>query len=72
MILRRPVRQFPLAHRLSQPDHRDLVRHRPERPGLRPGRGGGFTYEGLLRNAGYVHSGRTDLVVWSFVAADLG
>jgi ribosomal-protein-alanine N-acetyltransferase len=32
----------------------------------------GFTYEGLLRNAGYVHSGRTDLQVWSFVAADLG
>jgi [ribosomal protein S5]-alanine N-acetyltransferase len=31
----------------------------------------GFTYEGLLRNAGYVHSGRTDLEVWSFVAADL-
>jgi ribosomal-protein-alanine N-acetyltransferase len=31
----------------------------------------GFTYEGLLRNAGYVHSGRVDLEVWSFVAADL-
>jgi ribosomal-protein-alanine N-acetyltransferase len=31
----------------------------------------GFTYEGLLRNAGYVHSGRADLEVWSFVAADL-
>ena len=31
----------------------------------------GFTYEGLLRNAGYVHSGRVDLQVWSFVAADL-
>ena len=31
----------------------------------------GFTYEGLLRNAGYVHGGRVDLQVWSFVAADL-
>jgi RimJ/RimL family protein N-acetyltransferase len=32
---------------------------------------GGFTYEGLLRNAGFVHSGRVDLEVWSMVAADL-
>lgn len=31
----------------------------------------GFTYEGLLRNAGCVHSGRVDLQVWSLVAADL-
>jgi RimJ/RimL family protein N-acetyltransferase len=31
----------------------------------------GFTYEGMLRNAGYVHSGRSDLEVWSLVAADL-
>lgn len=31
----------------------------------------GFTYEGLLRNAGYVYSGRVDLEVWSLVAADL-
>lgn len=31
----------------------------------------GFTYEGLLRNAGYVHSGRVDLELWSLVAADL-
>jgi [ribosomal protein S5]-alanine N-acetyltransferase len=31
----------------------------------------GFTYEGLLRNAGRVHSGRVDLEVWSLVAADL-
>jgi RimJ/RimL family protein N-acetyltransferase len=31
----------------------------------------GFTYEGLLRSAGYVHSGRVDLQVWSLVAADL-
>jgi ribosomal-protein-alanine N-acetyltransferase len=31
----------------------------------------GFTYEGLLRNAGCVHSGRVDLEVWSLVAADL-
>ena len=31
----------------------------------------GFTYEGVLRNAGYVHSGRIDVEVWSLVAADL-
>jgi RimJ/RimL family protein N-acetyltransferase len=31
----------------------------------------GFRYEGLLRNAGYVHSGRVDLEMWSLVAADL-
>ena len=31
----------------------------------------GFTYEGLLRNAGYVNSGRVDQEVWSLVAADL-
>src|SRR5262245_62799427 len=31
----------------------------------------GFSYEGLLRNAGFVHSGRVDVEVWSLVAADL-
>lgn len=31
----------------------------------------GFAYEGLLRDAGHVHSGRVDLQVWSLVAADL-
>lgn len=31
----------------------------------------GLTYEGLLRNAGHVHTGRVDLEVWSLVAADL-
>lgn len=31
----------------------------------------GFTYEGLLRNAGVVRGHRVDLEVWSFVAADL-
>jgi ribosomal-protein-alanine N-acetyltransferase len=30
-----------------------------------------FSYEGLLRNAAHVHSGRVDLEVWSLVAADL-
>ena len=31
----------------------------------------GFVYEGLLRNAGSVHSGRVDLEMWSLVAGDL-
>jgi len=31
----------------------------------------GFTYEGLLRNAGYTPAGRADLEVWSLVAGDL-
>ncbi len=31
----------------------------------------GFVYEGLLRNAGTVESGRVDLGVWSLVPADL-
>lgn len=31
----------------------------------------GFTYEGLLRNAGHLHTGRVDLEVWSLVTADL-
>jgi RimJ/RimL family protein N-acetyltransferase len=31
----------------------------------------GFTYEGILRNAGCVHNGRVDLEMWSLVAADL-
>lgn len=31
----------------------------------------GFTYEGLLRNAGHLRSGRVDLEVWSLVTADL-
>jgi len=31
----------------------------------------GFSYEGLLRNAGYVRGARVDLELWSFVAADL-
>jgi ribosomal-protein-alanine N-acetyltransferase len=31
----------------------------------------GFVYEGLQRNAGYVHGGRVDLEIWSLVPADL-
>jgi RimJ/RimL family protein N-acetyltransferase len=31
----------------------------------------GFTYEGLLRNAGHLRSGRVDLEMWSLVTADL-
>ena len=32
----------------------------------------GFTREGVLRNAGHVHEGRVDLIVYSLVRADLG
>jgi ribosomal-protein-alanine N-acetyltransferase len=31
----------------------------------------GFSYEGLLRNAGFVRGARVDLELWSFVSADL-
>jgi RimJ/RimL family protein N-acetyltransferase len=31
----------------------------------------GFVYEGLQRNAGYVHGGRVDLEIWSLVTDDL-
>ena len=31
----------------------------------------GFVYEGLQRNAGFVHGGRVDLEMWSLVAGDL-
>jgi RimJ/RimL family protein N-acetyltransferase len=31
----------------------------------------GFVYEGMQRNAGYVHGGRVDLEMWSLVAGDL-
>jgi len=31
----------------------------------------GFVYEGLQRNAGYLHGGRVDLEIWSLVEADL-
>ncbi len=31
----------------------------------------GFVYEGLQRNAGYVHGGRVDLEIWSLVTGDL-
>jgi len=58
-----------------------MVRHEFARIELRvaPGNTGsrrvaekaGFHYEGLLRNAGYVHSGRVDLEMWSLVMADL-
>ncbi|WP_034592149.1 GNAT family N-acetyltransferase [Hamadaea tsunoensis] len=40
-------------------------------PSRRVAEKAGFIYEGLLRNAGFVHSGRVDLEVWSLVAADL-
>ncbi len=31
----------------------------------------GFVYEGLQRNAGFVHGGRVDLEMWSLVSGDL-
>lgn len=40
-------------------------------PSRRVAEKAGLTYEGHLRNAGTVASGRVDLEVWSFVAADL-
>ncbi|ASW56336.1 GNAT family N-acetyltransferase [Plantactinospora sp. KBS50] len=53
--------------------HRVEVRVAPgNTPARRVVEKAGFSYEGLLRNAGYVQGGRVDLEVWSFVAADLG
>jgi len=58
-----------------------LLEHRFERVELRVAPGNvpsrrvaekaGFTYEGLLRNAGHLHSGRVDLEMWSLVTADV-
>ena len=31
----------------------------------------GFTYEGLMRNAGFVHGGRVDLGLYSLIPADV-
>jgi RimJ/RimL family protein N-acetyltransferase len=34
--------------------------------------GAGYTREGILRSAGFVHDGRVDLIVYSFIAGDHG
>lgn len=34
--------------------------------------GAGYSYEGILRRAGYVHSGQIDLAMYSFVRGDEG
>lgn len=38
---------------------------------LRVAEKAGFVREGTARNAGYVHGGRVDLVIWSLVPSDL-
>lgn len=38
---------------------------------LRVAEKAGFVREGVARNAGYVHGGRVDLVIFSCVPADL-
>ncbi|MBF4581673.1 GNAT family N-acetyltransferase [Curtobacterium sp. VKM Ac-2865] len=32
----------------------------------------GFTFEGVARNAGFIHAGRVDLEIWSRIAGDSG
>lgn len=41
------------------------------RPSQRVARAAGYTFEGTLRNAGWVHAGRVDLDCFSFIDADL-
>ena len=60
----------------------DAARPRFERVELRAATGNlasqrvaekaGFVREGVARNAGHVHAGRVDLVVYSLTRADLG
>ena len=40
-------------------------------PSRRVAEASGFVREGVLRNAGYVHAGRVDLIVYSLVPGDL-
>jgi len=61
-----------IALLLEQGLHRVEVRIPPANlPARRVADKAGFTYEGLLRNAGHVHGERVDLQLWSLVAADL-
>lgn len=41
-------------------------------PSQRVARAAGYLREGVLRNAGFLHEGRVDLVVFSRIRADLG
>lgn len=40
-------------------------------PSQRVARAAGYTFEGTLRNAGWIHDGRVDLDCYSFIDADL-
>lgn len=57
---------------LDQEFERLVLRHAPGNHGSqRVAEKAGFVREGLTRNAGLTHAGRTDLVQWSLVRADL-
>jgi len=57
---------------IDQHFERLTLRHAPGNHGSqRVAEKAGFVREGLLRNAGFIHAGRTDLVLWSLVRGDL-
>jgi RimJ/RimL family protein N-acetyltransferase len=57
---------------IDQDFERLTLRHAPGNHGSqRVAEKAGFIREGILRNAGFIHAGRTDLVLWSLVRSDL-
>jgi RimJ/RimL family protein N-acetyltransferase len=57
---------------LDQEFERLVLRHAPgNHASQRVAEKAGFVREGVLRDAGFTHAGRTDLVLWSLVRSDL-